>query len=543
MTSSVDEQTPIDHAFNYGYLAADHAVEVSDLAGWRAEAFGNLTVRLHPKTTWAVHEGNQVRAAVIGEPIDLTDDIVDPEIVVSTIGHLLEAEGLQQALRRVAYLGGRWTAMLYDGTETVLITDFAATQAVFWHHDERGTTFSNYSHLLAEATGAELNTPYRELMASPRDHGAKGTIYWPGVETPFIGVLPVLPNHALHLKAGSTPQHRRYYPFPETTAIRDSEKAYEAFRDLFIRHVRLICASTDQIGISLTGGTDSRSTLAATAPYLNTDTAVTWTYIDVSNPHAGMAADLEAAVKLAELYGLRHQVIDLSPNVLKALSTTAGTDYGRSYERSLRYSRQFRRVSVAYAEQLPVDTVQLQSMVAEVGTGFYKKRSGQPDVERLSYLYNSSPFHEHPLVRSAFERYVDYAGLDTEYPGPFDWHDLFYVEGRLGRWATLRIQEVDLAHRVQLPFNARGIVEALAGPLLEDRVDKQALKRFVAEHEPAGMEPSAAPEGTTAAAVPATAAQAASVQAAPTQVRPKPSLVRRAVRKISRLVGSSRSAR
>ena len=120
-------------------------------------------------------------------------------------------------------------------------------------------------------------------------------------------------------------------------------------------------------------------------------------------------------------------------------------------------------------------------MVAECGTGFYKNRREPFNLDQVAKFYQNSPFGSEPLVRSALERYMEYSGIGTDDLGPLEWHDVNYQEGRIGRWGSLRIQEVELAHRIHLPFNARGIIEALAGPKLTERVDKQALVRLTRE--------------------------------------------------------------
>jgi hypothetical protein len=485
MTSSLGASAVADKTFNFGYLATESPGDLPELPDWRSRTVGNLTVHLHPNSRFAQAQAGAESASVtlIGDPVDLGAATTDTEAIAATAASILATGGLDQALRFVAYLGGRWTALLDDGTETVVVPDFSASQSVYWHHDHRGTAFSNFAHLLAEARQTPVNEPYRKLMQDARELGATGTVYWPGVETPFEDVLPVLPNHALHLAPGRTPAHRRFYPFPETQAPRDPDLAYEHFRDRFFRHVELLCRLGENVGISLTAGADSRTTLAAAAPHLDRQRTLAWTYLDTGTPHAGMQADAEAAVDLAGRYGLRHQVIDLNPAGLRGLAQPA-TEFRRAYTRSMKYTPQFRRLALAYDEQLPPGTMELQSTVAETGTGFYKRRSGRPDVERLSRLYSAAPFNEHPLVRSAFERYIGYADLSGTQDGPLDWHDLFYQESRLARWAALRVQEGDLSHRVLLPFNARGVIEALAGPDLEQRVQKQALFRVLAEHEP-----------------------------------------------------------
>lgn len=465
-------------SYRFGFIAADRPLTLQDLPGWHQESFGTWEVHRHPDTRWAAAGQGDAAVALIGDPLDLSSGTADPEAISREAVRLLAESGLQSALRHVSYLGGRWTALLRTGASVLVVPDFAATQSVYWHHSSAGTVLSSHTHLLAEATGASVNTPLRTLMTQARDHGAKGTIYWPGMETPFLDVFPLLPNHALHLDPGQEPAHRRFYPFPDTALPRGPQQAYAQFKDLFLEHARLLCAGRSSMGISLTAGADSRTTLAAAAPHLPAN-ARTWTYMDTTVHHEGMAADAAAARQVAQHYGLPHQIVDLRQDGLQALSSP--TEFGESYKRSLKLTQQFRRLSVAYNEQLPADLTELMSLVAEVGTGFYKRRSGVPDPDRLLHLYQPTEFSQQPLIREAFERYAAYSGLAAVQDGPIDWHDLYYQESRIGRWASLRIQEIDLAHRVLLPFNARGIVEALGGPALEDRVQKQALHRLLSD--------------------------------------------------------------
>ncbi|GAA1306338.1 hypothetical protein Psi02_23730 [Planotetraspora silvatica] len=468
----------MSHAFRHGYVAADHAIELRDLPGWRSGRVGRFTVHRHPVTRWVTAANGSAEVAILGDAVDIDAGTADSaEIAQSVLSAL--TSGVDRAVRYVAYLGGRATVLLYRDGELVVVPDYAATQPVFWHHDASGTVFSSHAHLAGEVVGAPVNEPYRALMRQANEMKTKGTIYWPGIETPFIGVLPVLPNHVLRVRAGQTPRHERFYPFPDTTLERDPDRAFKVFSEVFSEHVRLLCTLSRHIGLSLTGGRDSRTTLAAAWPHLSPAFARTWTYLNVPAPTKVMADDAEAAARVAREYGLSHHLIDLHDKAPEDFAPMPA--FEKDYFRTMRYTPQFRRLAVAYAEQLPPATIQLKSMVAEAGTGFYKKRSGVPDVGRLTYLYSPTPFGELPLVHSAFERFSAYSGLSVDAAGELDWHDLYYIECRMIKWGSLRMQECDLSHRTLMPFNSRGVIEALLGPDLEHRGDKQALTRFIAE--------------------------------------------------------------
>jgi asparagine synthase (glutamine-hydrolysing) len=367
-------------------------------------------------------------------------------------------------------LGGRFTALLWEKGRLTVVPDCVASLPTYWHHSDSTLTLGSYAHLVGEVTGTEPNEPMMDLMRRAKQMSTPGTIYWPGVETPFIGVLPLLPNHTLTFD-GHTVGHDRFYPFPDTALPQDPDDAYDQFRDLFTKHVKLLCG-LGRVGVSLTGGMDSRATFKAARPHLGAD-ALTWTYYKFRAPDPAMQADLLSANAVAREARVAHQVV--------AVELPPDGPFAEAYERSMRYTQQFRALAGAYHHQLPGDLVELQSMVAEVGTGFYKKRTkGLPTTQRLAQLYSNSDFGRLPEIASALEKFVDYADFRADRFDSVDWHDLYYWEARIGRWGTLRMQEVDLSHQLMLPFNARGIVEALQAPPLESRVKKQALARYIA---------------------------------------------------------------
>jgi asparagine synthase (glutamine-hydrolysing) len=386
------------------------------------------------------------------------------------------AVSIEAAVRHVAYLGGRATYYLVRDDEFVVVPDYASTHPVYWHEAGAKVTFSNYLHLVAEVTGAERNEPYIDLMRRARELGANRTIYWPGIETPFLGVNPVLVHHLARVRAGQALRHERFYPFPDTQLIGDVDRAYDAFREQFLSHTQLLTSLSRDVGISLTGGRDSQATLKAALPHVRRSRVRTWTYLS-PQPTNAMRQDVRAARELAQSRRLRHDVVLLHAAVRPEVAEAF--DY--AYKRTFRYTAQFQAVPRAYANDLPSSILELQSMVAECGTGFYKERREPFTLDKVVRLYQDSPFGGEPLVRSALERYLDYSGLMTDDLAPLDWHDVLYQESRIGRWGSLRIQEVELAHRIHLPFNARGIVEALSGPKFADRIGKQALVRLAAE--------------------------------------------------------------
>lgn len=475
-------------AFRRGWVASSRPLQ-HDVAdpenGWSAVAFGTWDLRVHPDLNWCRARQDHVEVVVLGDAVDVENATID----VGTIsGRLLEAyltSGRGGALRYAAYLGGRFSALVWSGEQLLVLPDAVASMPAYWAGIPSGVVLSSWSHLVAEVAQSEVNEGLLRLLRLARSTGGMSTVFAPGIETPFLDVHPLLPNHLLVWEQArpDTVRHERFYPWP-VRAEPPSPDPYAVFAELLSEHTRLLC-QLGRVGVSLTAGLDSNATLAAAWPWLSAD-AFSWTYHRFDPPDPGMQADLIAANRKAVALGLPHRVLELREPTTR--------EFIEGYGRSLGVAPQFRRLSAAYFEQLPQGIVQLQSMVAEVGTGFYKRRTAtDPTPEVLARIYANSEFGALPEVVEAHERFIAYAGFDRDGLGDADLYDLFYWESRLGRWGTLRMQECDLSHRLVLPFNQRRLIEALQSEPFETRVAKSALRRFVEERPLAPRQAARAP--------------------------------------------------
>lgn len=439
---------------------------------------GKWIFSFHPAANVVNYTKGGVQVVLIGLPVDLNAQCVDAGQIAQNIAESrgLNSNDIEAAVKYVAYLGGRFACLIIfkERQELIALTDCAASLPVYWSHsDVRGLAISPHASLCAAVAEVTIDRNASELIATAREMKTPGTLFPPGTMTGYSSIKQVLPNHLLRAEAACSTL-KRYYPFASTTLESDSENAYKLFEDAFSTHAKLL-SKLGPIGISLTGGRDSRATLAATLPFLDCST-VAWTYFNSANPHPEHLEDLSAARDLASRAGIAFKAVDLGaePDPL----------FERAARRAMGATAQMLRVPIAYNAQLSAKMVEMQSMAAEIATGFYKNRTGMPDVGRLAQLYARGKFSQLPQVRQELEEFIEYAEFRADRFGPVDFHDLFYWEHRLGRWGSRRIQEVDLAHNIVLPFNARAVVESLLGKPIEARYDKNDLVRYVSEKAP-----------------------------------------------------------
>lgn len=466
--------------FAHGFVAYGSGFEMPALDGWRTTTLGRLRIALHPLTTWTRLVDGDLGLVLIGQVVDVERSETSIDRVARRLLDVLVANGEPALVEDVAYLGGRFTCIADVGAKSiVVIPDCHASQAVFWSSTDGRLGVSSHSHLLAELTGAERDHDALALLQRRKEMKTGGTSYFPPTMTPFVGVNPLMPNCLLRWRgADSAVSHTRFYPFDDRERVPEPQSAYAVFVELFREHTRLLC-QLGRTGISLTGGNDSRATLFAALPNM-LPRSFAFTFGSLDKMTSEVRRDISTANDLAFSCELPHRIVDLSDDSDLA-------DFDRAFKRTFGVYAQFRRAARAFYGQLPHDFYQFQSTIAETGTGFYKNRSESTfDAARLAQLYSRSEFGALPEVVADFEAFIDYSQFYPERLHGLDYHDALYWEHRNGRWAALRYHEADLAHRVLLPYNQRRLIEALQAVPIQDRMNQQFQRRFIAENSPQG---------------------------------------------------------
>ena len=392
--------------FSHGYVVSSSgAVVHSAAAAWDTLDAGGLTYRFHDRTAYrhaaepeSAAEPDRPRSHVvlIGQPIDLDHDTSDAGKIAEHALRLLRTAGPDQAIRYVAYLGGRFTCYLHrDDAVVEVVPDCHATQSIYWRNDAAGFTASSHVELVGGDGLAEVDQRARDLFDRlVRVRQGAGTKYLPGVLTAYDAVRPVLPNCLLRVDlAAGTAEHRRFYPFAELPR-HDPDTAYAQFEQLFCQHVRLL-GSLGRVGISLTSGLDSRVTLAAAGDTLAPD-SFAFTFYRASNTSPEHADDLYEGNRLAWEYGLPHRVVKWD--------APADPEFDVIFKASFPRFPQARKLASAFRRQLPRGFFHFQSTIAETGSGFYRRREeAEISPRRLTHLWHGAEVAKDPAQVAAFD--------------------------------------------------------------------------------------------------------------------------------------------
>lgn len=464
------ERRSYDSFFSHGYLLSTSAVERPTIGQWREMRIGDFQGWVEWHTRVVSASVDERRAVVLfGHPVDIYSETTDAERIAQSAARALES-GFTPLLHYLAWLGGRFTAVVVDDDDLRVVPDCHATQPVFLWSGSGLASMASHAALLAEAHRLPVNSAASELIELRRRINPRTTVHTPGLICPYLGIRPLFANCYAEISRSGAIAHRRFYPFGEVARGWSFDRAYRQFEELFVQHIKLL-SSFGIVGVSLTAGYDSQATFAASRRHVRS-ALFAYTFFGFNRGRDEEIRDLLAANEASFKAGVPHRIVrwDRDP-----------TDdrFARMYRATFPAGGQAPQIARALYEGLPSGFVEFMSTAAESGSGFYKRRDepirGASDLSRI-YLGKDYDGKEFIPV---FDDYINWTDFREERFKGADPYDLFYWEHRMTRWAAVRYQEVDLGHRVLLPYNHRGIVEAMWKAPLEQRLNREFQKRLI----------------------------------------------------------------
>lgn len=370
------------------------------------------------------------------------------EIAESPATYLVNkvGRGHNEFFNALDYLGGRHLILQGDSNGFRVFNDATGMRSVY---------YSAGSALLA----SHINLINDIQPHPPRSdsEGARGAMSgWD--RTKYFGIDPLLPNH--YLKVDDWSVHR-FFP-RETNKYADWSLAdkIQAFRDIWTVEINNLVATKTKLVMSLTGGADSRTSLALSMAHLQAIEMFTYT---VNNPGSSkwaqsMALDKQLVEEIKQLVPVKHRYFLFGKNDLpstdkinRALAKNTVQNHGQW-------------LVPHYANAFPDDqVVHLRGNAYEIGRAYWGSNATNGTIPELRRLYRSRTNNDHGYESEQSRREDFERGLRKwQYVnGLHGYHrrDLFYWEIRSGRWLAEILNETDVAFETCVPMNVRALVE------------------------------------------------------------------------------------
>lgn len=473
--------------FARGYLLTTQEIDADErfpfFGNWTRTKIGSWYLFNHCDTKQYLHSAKGIDLLLIGHAYNPFTSVMDEEALLQAASAALERSE-ESFYSVVSEWTGRFVVVVLRGEELLVAQDCAGMRSLFYGRIHGSPWLSSHAQLLGDLCGLEMNPWIRELVGS-REYKV-GIRFLPGDLSPFSEVKRLGPNTALRYRNGAFSVERFYPSKPIVEAGSEEEQ-----NALVIRVAEVLKASLEitsekwsMPAVSLTGGIDSQTTLAATV-----SCRAKMKFFTFASSREE-ARDLDAARKLALHLGLDHSAYSI-PEDEEAIpchqELAAVIRHNAAYVRA-NAANDLRKL--AYFANYPACEVDVKSWVSEITRSNFSKRLGMERLpsplspRQMSILYKRIFFDRRMLRRvdMAFADWMGRVGFG-EVAGVDD-ADMVYWEHRFPAWGAAVLAEFDICWETSIPFNNRRVIEMMLGFPRKRRIEDHAHRAVVKHLDP-----------------------------------------------------------
>ncbi|GAB4388031.1 MAG: hypothetical protein Kow0025_04970 [Thermodesulfovibrionales bacterium] len=408
--------------------------EHMEFEGWeRVKIEDKCLLTVHPDLNVNVAERTGNKAWLLGYAIDpYKPDLGDEGVLGRFVD---EAESVSQIISKLENLSGRFVLIVKSRDNLWLFHDAVALRQVQYCHDSRGAMWcASQAETLAERLGFDYDDEVLSYRDMPAYQRSKDEFWLLNDRTPYREIRNLLPNHYLDLRKGKAV---RFWPAAGCVTPLSVDESIRLCTPILENSIGAATQRFDlKMGIS--AGGDSRKTLAAARGVKDRIYYFTHTPTQLSM----LTNDVEIPARLLPRLGLEHHKLGMRRMC---------EEFRKYYESSATWAREGRgNISYTLLQQFGPDSAVLNSNISEVAQCVYWLPKAKINGETLAVISGLN----HPFAVREFQKWVDGA-RPACMEARINILDLFFLEQRMGRWATAAFSEYDIAHETFNPYNNR----------------------------------------------------------------------------------------
>lgn len=453
-------------------------------ARWKRRTLRGFTLFVHPDQNYYVYSTDEADWLLVGHaynPFTMESD------ETGLLRHLSGLEfGSEEYRDYFDQLTGVFFFAVIRPDSVTAACDCAGMLGANYARIDGKPCFSSYSQMIADVYGLKED-PYVTKLKKSRLFHWYGW-YLPGDLTPYAEVKRIVPNTEVAI--GTECRVSRFYPrktYSEFSEAEYPDRVREIGRILH-NNLQLVVEKWAHPAISLTGGTDSKTTLAC--GFGIQDSFRYFSYVSLPREQT----DAFAARDICKALDLHHTIYQIDPNPasypdfteVSALLERHYSFLGKANENDV-----CKRISLK--EQIDFD-VEVKSWVSEVGRASryekYRKQSFPKKIRprMLTSMYKIFALDRGNALRTDQKNreYLEKTGLaaaveQTGYP----WPEFFVWEIVFGGWGGLALTgEHMLTNEITVPYNNRVLLDLMLRMPLEKRMHDRLHKDVMNTMDP-----------------------------------------------------------
>lgn len=380
-------------------------------------------------------------------------DLERGDITSESIEYLLKLymRNIDEFYEALDFLAGRYVLVIGDNDGFEVFTDAGGMRTVFYIKGQR--TIGSHLNLLDDVFHLES-----DYFAQLNDEFSKN---WDN--TIYDDVKSINPNFSYKVKTDTV---HRYFPRKTNVYNKLSEEEkFSKFEFLWKEQLKHFESKNKDIIFSVTGGADSRVSLALAKKHLSNFKFFTYAPSDgeldqKSNFIKALSLDKKIVEQILDIIPLHHQFLLFMDNKKKLTEE----ELFILNKNTIRPHGRF--LLPHYNHYFPgKDTLHIRGNLFEIGRAYFIKPSSKNNKQDiinivtrplLKDIDNASKYKDDILKN--IEDKINQFHYNQENYG-YHVLDLFYWEIRMGRWMAEVLNETDFSFETLLPFNMRALMD------------------------------------------------------------------------------------
>ncbi len=467
--------------FRRGYLLTDKRID--NISGypfyniWNEKQVDNYYLYVQEKQTVYIKTHNSITAVIIGHAYNPFDKKYKEEELCDD---LIEAykKGIDQYFDKVSEFTGLHIIIIFDNGKIIACQDACSLTGCYFGRVNNQIYVTEHPQLVADLCDLKMNSNVEKLVRAKCYN--IGNRHLPGNVTPY-DELKRLGANTYMLYDGNF-SVKRFYPIqnhPEFATDSEKEENIQRIGELIHNGIECCSKKWDRCAISLSGGTDSKTTLACANGLYDK-----FSYFSFHSKPQELV-DAEGAKKICDNLGLTHTLYHIPEDnncfedfeFIKKLLQHNTNYYVNLADNEIR--------KYIFLHDLDAYDIELKSWASEVARVFFERKYEikMPEVlnERNASVFQTRFFGHPELLRWSDKKYAEFLkeiGLEKPLYN-FEHTDLFYWEIRMGCWGVSVISSQQLYHRVTMPMNNRKILELFLSFPHDERKSDSVHKRIM----------------------------------------------------------------
>lgn len=425
-------------------------------------------------TKWKYLDSKEgIWGALIGSCIDPINKTNDSEFILNHVINLYNKSN-DKLFDYIENLVGRYVFIIGNGNNSIIFTDATGMRSTFYSTNKN--IIASHAKLIHEIDNNKLNNDIDLKWLTQYTN-----YQLPGNTTPFDGVYFLIPNHLLEWPNNII---RRYFP-RKPILYTDMDTIVEQITENTKTQLKILAQSNKFI-FSLSGGVDSRTSLALIKDYSDITKFFTYYFTNSNDPtYKGsdtLNLDFKIVNDIKDNLQLDHTFIPID----RAETTSETFLNFKEILSNNTFLNHSALLAKEYLDNFGMNNyIHIRSNIYGVGRPVFrnliKSNVSNPGLDDFIKVYNRNAVND-KKIREIYSEYLNhFSPLNVYNYDPFD---LLYWENRLGTWHSQLIIQSDISHDTHIFVNSQNLLKNLLSLPVSMRKNGEILLEIIEHNWP-----------------------------------------------------------